>query len=738
MVMRHVKGEVEEIVADRVPLEVDGIFDSGLFDEERQVILVEGGPGSGKTSLTYHYGQKWAAGNLSMFNIVALVHLRDLAVTPAGTLHGLLLLACSSGSDDIITKEMIQQYVMKSPKLLLILDGWDEAPNEFRKPSFVNKILQHVPPKAKILITSRPDSSVNLHGTANRIEIVGFTEVNIHEYFRKALATELDHGKVQDGCRKLKEHFLKYPVIQSCCSIPLNAAILAHLFLTDQSLPSTRHELFLVLVLSCINRELQKRYSQEDMTVFSLDDLPHEHKIVLDHICVLAFEGVKQNKVIFPKEELVRLKLPRDLPALGVLQIVESFGKLGKTAYRYFIHLSIQELLAAYHISKLGENEQVQVFQDLFNEPRFSAVLQSYAAFTRLANQGVQSIITGRSITHGSEYSKESKLTLLTLIRCFFEAQICDQLLCQQIISRLNGKLDLSSITLTPADCMSVGYFLAIVLKVCVELSVHLKYCSIDDYSFGLLMEELSRHAEARSTGVLQGVTELDITNNQIKDSGIARISSLLLANTTMKKLTMYSCGISDMGAQSLAGAVAKNVSLEVLNLPKHPIVADGIACIATALLSNTTLKSIIIGGESTTDEAAESLAKTLTGNTSMKQMMLIWSSTRPDNALKNMTASASSSLRTLALHMHVPARLSVKEQKEWHQHLEIGGKELMKSMEDSHIEMIWLKIIAPRECETVERIKSQTETSLKVVAASVNSIRGGKKLPSINFRYTI
>ena len=63
------------------------------------VILVEGALGSGKTSLAYHYCQKWAEGNLSMFDVVALVYLRHPAVHSAGldlTIHQLLLLACAS------------------------------------------------------------------------------------------------------------------------------------------------------------------------------------------------------------------------------------------------------------------------------------------------------------------------------------------------------------------------------------------------------------------------------------------------------------------------------------------------------------------------------------------------------------------------------------------------------------------------------------------------------------------
>ena len=106
MVRHHVKGEVEAVMASRVPIEVDRIFDSGLFDEERQVILVEGPPGGGKTTLTYYYGQEWAAGNLSMFDAVAIVHLRTLNVTQASTLPDLLLLACVSGNDEEITKDI--------------------------------------------------------------------------------------------------------------------------------------------------------------------------------------------------------------------------------------------------------------------------------------------------------------------------------------------------------------------------------------------------------------------------------------------------------------------------------------------------------------------------------------------------------------------------------------------------------------------------------------------------------
>ena len=590
MVKHQMDGLVETIMASKVPVEKDKIFDSGLFDQERQVILVEGPPGGGKTSLAYYYGQKWASGNLSMFDIVAFVRLRDLAVTPASTLPDLLLLACCATKDDeAITKEMIQHYMDNCPKLLLVLDGWDEAPNDVHKPSYVTNILHSTTSQSKILITSRPVSSVELHGLANRVEIVGFTEENIHEYFKEALSTELDYDKVEDGCRKLQEHFRTYPVIQSCCSIPLNAAILVSLFLSKQSLPSTMHELFLLLVLSRINREQEDHHSQRDIEyvcVSSLEDLPHDLRVQLNHVCVLAFEGVRQNKVVFTEEDLVHQNLPHDLPGLGVLQIVDRLVAIGgKTAYRYFIHLSIQELLAAYHISQLGEDEQVKVFEAHLDEPRFSPVLQFYAAFTRLTNQGVRNIITARDF----DDTDSSKLALLSFIRCFFEAQIRDDSsLYQQIILRLNRTIDLSHVTMTPLDCMSIGHFMASLLRAGGEVSVDLSHCDIDDYSLGLLVGEFSRYAEMCPAAVTQArVTELNIrSNSKITGNSIAHV---IRTNITSRLYASF-CGISNPEMESLARALAVNSSLEVLDISYNKI---DIGHIVTAFLTNTTLIAV-------------------------------------------------------------------------------------------------------------------------------------------------
>ena len=63
---------------------------------------------------------------------------------------------------------------------------------------------------------------------------------------------------------------------------------------------------------------------------------------------------------------------------------------------------------------------------------------------------------------------------------------------------------------------------------------MNLYRCGINDHSFGLMMGELSKHAEACPAGALHGVTELDIRGNNIGDKDIALISTALRTNTIL------------------------------------------------------------------------------------------------------------------------------------------------------------------------------------------------------------
>ena len=758
----RVKGEIEPLMDSKVPVDMDSIFDNGTFENacRPMVILVEGALGSGKTSLAYHYCQKWAEGNLSMFDVVALVYLRHPAVHSAGldlTLHQLLLLACASDGDkkieDIVRN--VTEYVENGLKLLLLLDGWDEALACLRNPpdpncppdnSYLGKLLRSVSSNTTILITSRPDSSLDLHNRANvnQVEILGFTKESIHDYFQEALSTQLSSDEVKIGLTKLRDHFRKYPAIESSCYIPLNAAILILVYLEhNRTLPTTHYELLYQLLLCCIDREMKKRQPKQILSsITSLDYLPRDLKEQLDSICILAYEGIMQNKVVFIQEELPSIfptPAQEDLPTMGVLQRVQWFSISSKTMSCNFIHLSIQELLAAYHISKMKESEQVRVFQTLLGEPRFSAVLQFYAGFTKLTNQGVQNIITGTDFTN----DKSSQLSLLSYMRCFFEAQIIDESFYQQIVPKLNGIINLSNYTtMSPLDCMAFGFFLAFVLRNTSELCVNLWGCGINDHSLCILMEELSKHAEASREGVLHRVTQLNISFNEIGDNGIVCIATALETNTTMRTLIVCNCNISDVGAKSLAKALTVNRSLHELNMNMNYIGDNGMIQIATALQTNNNLKDLhifhnrvrITDNMWITDKGVLSLSSAIR-NRSMECLKLDWSSAHPDSTLKEIGESAKrSKLKKLSLKIRlIPPSYAatVEKANEWLQCVEVGGKNLIQSQEDSQLQTLYLIIhgIMPES-----DIRLYVVQALKATAATVNTARHEKGLPHIEF----
>ena len=265
---------------------------------------------------------------------------------------------------------------------------------------------------------------------------------------------------------------------------------------------------------------------------------------------MLAFEGVKKNRIVFSQKELPSFKLPKDLPTLGLLESVKGYGSVGSRQSTYnFIHLAVQELLAAYYISKMESDKHAEVFESLLDESRSSAVLQFYSAFSQLTNEGVRNIIA----KHGffSLRGEDQKYIVLSnahvsILNCFFEAQVHDESFYRQFLSNLIIPLmttrifDLS-ITLSPLDCISLFYFLS---STCAATSrnvrVNLSNCHIDSHSQTVLLGlgEFPKHGKSSATTrVLDTVTEWRMCD--ITDTGLACIGTALTTNSTLKVLKL-------------------------------------------------------------------------------------------------------------------------------------------------------------------------------------------------------
>ena len=239
-------------------------------------------------------------------------------------------------------------------------------------------------------------------------------------------------------------------MVQSICYLPFNAAFVVHTFkYKDQSLPNTVYEIYSSIVVSCIQRHYGREGRKQDIpkAIECLDDL-YKSEVVgnpFQHLCELAYLGIMENKVTFSSSDL-----PQGSNALSLLQGIQSFLESVRSLFYNFLHLSIQELLAGYHMAKwLSDSEQVSQIKQLINQPRFNAVFQFYAAITKLRSPGIRQVLA---------IIAKTKSLLICLLRCLYEAQ--DSSLCIYVAEKLNYNLDVGHTSLSPLDYLSISFFL--------------------------------------------------------------------------------------------------------------------------------------------------------------------------------------------------------------------------------------------------------------------------------------
>ena len=269
-------------------------------------VLVEGGAGIGKTTLSVSLSEDWACDKLFQeFELLLLLPLRHEKVARAGSLSELLKLFHTSPR----VCESVASYLEdeEGKNVLVIADGWDELSESQRsEDSFLYQLLFVDFPLMSVVVTSRPSASAPLHNLAcvNRfVEIKGFDEDDIKEYVQYEFATD------QEKAQRLLEQLEDNPLIESVCSIPLNCAIVCHLWHTlKEDLPSTMTQLYKEIILHFVCRNLRKLPAcGPTFSMESFADLPESLKKSWCNICEFAFKALKKDQIVFSKKELPKI-----------------------------------------------------------------------------------------------------------------------------------------------------------------------------------------------------------------------------------------------------------------------------------------------------------------------------------------------------------------------------------------------------------------------------------------------
>ena len=376
----YARNKIDSIQAHKKEIDVSIILDPvsspGTDKKYPPRVLLDGAPGVGKTTLTLHACKDWANDlKFKQYDLVLFMPLRQEA-----SFNSLIDLL---PGDDPELKKDVERYINQNSgeNVAMIFDGYDELSyDQRRQGSFLMRIFNgEILHKCAVWITSRPYTSGELlssPGINKHVEVVGFRKEQIYACVRKRIK---DRDKANSLLRQLKER----DDITSICYIPFLCTIMIRVYESnsDKVLPLTMTELFERFLHDLIQRDRKVVVSSNP----DMEDIGNR----LSQLGSLAYECLVENKFVFSFKELQavfgnRLRKVDDVKALslGLLTSSTNVGRACEQQFQY-VHLSIQEYLAARHVSKQEDyDELMNLFCRHIDEPRYRLFLLFLSGMT--------------------------------------------------------------------------------------------------------------------------------------------------------------------------------------------------------------------------------------------------------------------------------------------------------------------------------------------------------------------
>ncbi|XP_045928342.1 NLR family CARD domain-containing protein 3-like [Micropterus dolomieu] len=346
-----------------------------------RVVLTNGVAGVGKTFSVQKFTLDWAEGSENQdVGLLVLLSFRELNLIKDERHSLLTLLHVFHPTLQKVPAEKLAVW-----KLLFIFDGLDESRlsldfhnsevvSDVTQKSSVNLLLTNLIegnllPSALVWITSRPAAAnwIPPSCVGRVTEVRGFTEAQKEEYFRRRVSDE-------ELSSRIISHIKTSRSLHIMCQIPvfcwITATVLEHMLTTEQrgELPKTLTDLYSHFLLVQIKRKKQK-YDEGHET--SPQELTEADRKVLLKLGRLAFEQLEKGNIMFYQEDLEQCGL--DVTEASVYSGVctEIFKResviFQKTVY-CFVHLSVQEFLAAVYMFHCYTSSNTEGLEDFLGE----------------------------------------------------------------------------------------------------------------------------------------------------------------------------------------------------------------------------------------------------------------------------------------------------------------------------------------------------------------------------------